>query len=59
MAIVRIWRARMRGTKLQRFKETMIMQRAWQKWLYRLSKEGAQSGESSQNIALFLSDHRS
>ncbi len=48
----------MRGTKLQRFKEIMTMQRAWQKWLYRLSKEGAQSGEFSRNIALFLSDHR-
>jgi protein SFI1 len=43
-AIVRIWRARMRGVKLQRFKEITTLQNAWQKWSYRLSKERAQTG---------------
>jgi len=36
----------MRGVKLQRFKEVMILQNAWQKWRYRFSKEGAQVGKS-------------
>jgi len=36
----------MRGAKLQRFKEIAILQKAWQKWKYRLSKEGAQLGKS-------------
>jgi hypothetical protein len=43
-AVIRIWRARMRGVKLQRFKEITTLQVAWHKWIYRLSKEGAQKG---------------
>ncbi|KAF9532236.1 Sfi1 spindle body protein-domain-containing protein [Crepidotus variabilis] len=41
-AIIRIWRARMRGAKLERFREITITKSVWRKWKYRQAKEDAQ-----------------
>ncbi|CAA7271758.1 unnamed protein product [Cyclocybe aegerita] len=41
-AVFRIWRARMRGKRLEQFKTLRLMKYAWQKWRYRVGKEEAQ-----------------
>ncbi|KAJ3505555.1 hypothetical protein NLJ89_g7354 [Agrocybe chaxingu] len=41
-AVFRIWRARMRGKRLEQFKTVRLVKYAWQKWRYRVGKEEAQ-----------------
>ncbi|KDR81550.1 hypothetical protein GALMADRAFT_113988 [Galerina marginata CBS 339.88] len=46
-AIIRIWRARMRGRRLEQFRLSLITQHAWKYWKERLAKEIRRKDESA------------
>lgn len=48
-AIIRIWRARMRGKKYEEFRTTQDLKNAWQKWLIKMAKQNARMGEPGRS----------
>ncbi|PPQ78073.1 hypothetical protein CVT25_015607 [Psilocybe cyanescens] len=46
-AIIRIWRARMRGKKYEEFRTTQDLKNAWQKWLTKMAKQNARMDDAA------------
>ena len=44
-AIIRIWRARARGQRLEQFQTTAALRRAWQRWQAKLTSNNAKLGK--------------